>query len=36
MAASVKQRITFGKRAGQKVCRIGSGFGYEGECAELI
>jgi len=31
MAASVKQRIAFGERAGQKVRRIGSGFGYEGE-----
>src|SRR5436309_244549 len=31
MAASVQQRIAFGKRAGQKVRRIGSGFGAEGE-----
>ena len=31
MAASVTQRIAFGERAGQKVRRIGSGFGYEGE-----
>ena len=31
MAASVQQRIAFGERAGQKVRRIGSGFGYEGE-----
>jgi hypothetical protein len=31
MAASVKQRIAFGERAGQNVRRIGSGFGYEGE-----
>jgi len=31
MAASVKQRIAFGERAGQKVRRIGSGFGDEGE-----
>jgi Putative transposase len=31
MAASVKQRIAFGERAGQHVRRIGSGFGYEGE-----
>ena len=31
MVASVKQRIAFGERAGQKVRRIGSGFGYEGE-----
>ena len=35
MAASVKQRIAFGERAGEKVRRIGSGFGYEGEGAEL-
>jgi hypothetical protein len=35
MAASVKQRIAFGERAGQKVRRIGSGFGYEGEPTEL-
>ena len=31
MAASVQQRIAFGERARQKVRRIGSGFGYEGE-----
>jgi hypothetical protein len=31
MAASVQQRMAFGERAGQKVRRIGSGFGYEGE-----
>jgi hypothetical protein len=31
MAASVQQRIAFGERAGEKVRRIGSGFGYEGE-----
>jgi hypothetical protein len=31
MAASVKQRIAFGERAGEKVRRIGSGFGNEGE-----
>src|SRR6266545_4906423 len=31
MAASVQQRIAFGERAGQKVRRIGSGFGHEGE-----
>jgi Putative transposase len=31
MAASVKQRIAFGERAGQNVRRIGSGFGSEGE-----
>jgi hypothetical protein len=36
MAASVKQRIAFGERAGQKVRRIGSGFGYEGERPELM
>jgi hypothetical protein len=35
MAASVKQRIAFGARAGEKVRRIGSGFGYEGERPEL-
>jgi hypothetical protein len=35
MAASVKQRIAFGKQAGEKVRRIGSGFGYEGERPEL-
>lgn len=29
MAASVKQRIAFGERAGQNVRRIGSGFGSE-------
>ena len=34
MAASVKQRIAFGEHAGQKVRRIGSGFGYEGEHPE--
>ena len=28
MAASVKQRIAFGEHAGEKVRRIGSGFGY--------
>jgi len=31
LAASVTQRLAFGERAGQKVRRIGSGFGYEGE-----
>jgi Putative transposase len=31
MAASVTQRIAFGERAGEKVRRIGSGFGDEGE-----
>ena len=35
LAASVKQRIAFGERAGQPVRRIGSGFGYEGECPAL-
>ena len=35
MAASVKQRLAFGERAGQKVRRMGSGFGYEGEFPEL-
>src|SRR5437870_33364 len=35
LAASVTQRIAFGERAGQKVRRIGSGFGYEGESPEL-
>jgi hypothetical protein len=35
MAASVKQCIAFGERAGEKVRRIGSGFGYEGERPEL-
>jgi len=31
VAASIKGRIAFGPNAGQKVRRIGSGFGYEGE-----
>jgi hypothetical protein len=35
MAASVRQRTAFGERAGEKVRRIGSGFGYEGERPEL-
>src|SRR4029453_13908991 len=35
MAASVQQRIAFGERAGQKVRRIGSGFGVEGEALTL-
>ena len=35
MAASVRQRIAFGERAGEKVRRIGSGFGYEDERPEL-
>ena len=36
MAASVKQRIACGERAGQNVRRIGSGFGYEGERPALM
>jgi hypothetical protein len=35
LAASVTQRIAFGERAGQKVKRIGSGSGYEGESPTL-
>jgi len=35
MAVSVTQRIAFGERVGQKVRRIGSGFGYAGEPPEL-
>ena len=35
MTASVQQRIAFGERAGQKVWRIGSGFGHEGEAPTL-
>jgi hypothetical protein len=35
MAASVQQRIAFGERAGQRVRRIGSGFGDEGESPTL-
>jgi len=35
MAASVQQRIAFGERAGQKVRRIGAGFGAEGETPTL-
>src|SRR2546428_2062697 len=35
LAASVQQRIAFGERAGQKVRRIGSGFGSEGEVPRL-
>ena len=31
LSASVQQRIAFGERAGQRVRRIGSSFGYEGE-----
>ena len=33
--ASVKQRIALGERAGEKVRRIGSGFGSEEEHSEL-
>jgi hypothetical protein len=36
MATSVKLRIAFGERAGQKVQRIGSGFGDEGEHPTLM
>jgi hypothetical protein len=32
---SVQQRIAFGERAGQKVRRLGSGFGVEGESLTL-
>jgi hypothetical protein len=35
VAASVQQRIALGERAGQKVRRIGSGFGSEGEGPRL-
>ena len=35
LAASVQQRIAFGERAGQRVRRIGWGFGYEGEISIL-
>ena len=35
MAASVTQPIAFGERAGQKVRRIDSGFGYEGASPAL-
>jgi hypothetical protein len=35
LVASVQQRLAFGERAGQKVRRIGSGFGYEGESPAL-
>src|SRR5262249_29997174 len=35
MAASVQQRIACGERAGQKVRRIGSGFGHAGEAPTL-
>ena len=35
MAASVQQHIAFGERAGQRVRRIGAGFGDEGEAPTL-
>jgi hypothetical protein len=35
LAASVQQRLAFGERAGQRVRRIGSGFGSEGEISIL-
>jgi hypothetical protein len=35
MAASVQQRLAFGERAGQRVRRIGSGFGDAGESPTL-
>jgi hypothetical protein len=35
LAASVQQRIAFGKRAGQHVRRLGSGFGSAGEAPRL-
>ena len=35
LAASVQQRIAFGERAGQKVRRMGAGFGSEGEAPKL-
>jgi hypothetical protein len=35
LAASVTQRIAFGERAGQKVRRIGAGFGSAGEAPTL-
>ena len=35
LAASVTQRIAFGERMGQKVRRIGAGFGSEGEVPTL-
>jgi Putative transposase len=35
LAASVQQRIAFGERAGQKVRRIGAGFGTEDEAPTL-
>jgi hypothetical protein len=35
LAASVQQRLAFGERAGQKVRRLGAGFGIEGEAPTL-
>jgi Putative transposase/Transposase zinc-binding domain len=35
MAASVQQRLTCGERAGQRVRRIGAGFGVDGEAPTL-
>src|SRR5438105_6404411 len=35
LAASVTQRIACGERAGQKVRRLGAGFGSEGESPTL-
>src|SRR5499426_2286944 len=35
LAASVQQRMAFGERAGQRVRRIGAGFGHEGEAPTL-
>ena len=35
MAASVQQRLAFGERAGERVRRIGAGFGVDGEVPTL-
>jgi hypothetical protein len=35
MAASVQQRLAFGERAGERVRRIGAGFGVDGEVSTL-
>jgi hypothetical protein len=35
LAASVQQRLAFGERAGQKVRRLGAGFGHAGETPTL-
>jgi hypothetical protein len=35
LAASVQQRLAFGERAGQKVRRLGTGFGVDGEAPTL-